>query len=301
MKYVQKIILFVFLLTCLELQAKQEFEQQSQLTLEKQELLKPENQFYEALGFKESSSNPNATNNEGAIGKYQILQSTLKELGYNITLEEFKKNPNMFPETLQTEALNKKILKDLKVLQKQWFRKDSSNINYLSLIGDTINGIPITLSGLVASCHIGGVMGTIKFIDSLGKYNPGDTNRSTIGSYMKEFSGYNLTEFICLEQSKNYTTSSIPSTSKSKSYIMEQKSQDTETVLTYLCHSIKSLELKKELFKQYHLISEYRPLCQSITEQFLISEAPLRKPMEYPYLVLEKSSGIIQRNGTESW
>ena len=285
MEYAKKTILYILLFTSLNIGA--EVFEQKQLTLETQE----NKGFYEALSFKESTNNPYATNNEGAIGKYQILQGTLKELGYNwVTLETFREDPSIFPEKMQLQALNKKIQKDLKLLQKQWFRKES--INYLSFIGDTINGIPITLSGIVAACHIGGSMGTIKWFDSLGKKNPGDTNRSTIGAYMQEFSQYNF-DLSCLKDSG---TELILSTTQSKSSTTVPQYTGTGTAMILRSHV--GLHQYGMEYNLYHLA--YKQHYQNITElSYFLGVLQLLGMGILVPMVSEKSNGTILECGTE--
>ena len=292
MKYAKKTVLYILLFTNLSVGA--EVFEQKQLTLARRDNV----DFYEALGFKESTNNPEATNKEGAIGKYQILERTLKGLGYGwVTLETFRKDPSIFPEQLQLEALNAKIIGDIKLLQYQWFRKDSS-INYLSYVGDSINGVKITLSGLIASCHIGGTMGTIRWIDSKGLRNPGDTNRSTIGAYMKEFSQYNF-DLSCL---KDYGKGLTLSTKQSKSSIMVQRLQDTETVTILPClvtlnQSIDTLQLLSDLTKS---TSASKQLYQNTTEVYSISEARQQNAMSILILLgMGKLNGTTQADGLE--
>jgi len=56
--------------------------------------------------------------------------------------------------------------------------------------GQTINGILITESGLLAAAHLGGV-GSVKKWFRTGKVKK-DGNGIKITSYMERFSGYNL-------------------------------------------------------------------------------------------------------------
>lgn len=292
MKYAKKTILYILLFTSINIGA--EVFEQKQLTLEGQ----ANEAFYNHLGFKESTNNPDTTNNEGAIGKYQILESTLKKLNYSwVTLKAFREDPTIFPEKLQLEALNKKIIEDLKLLQYQWFRKNSS-INYLKLVGTTINGIPVTVSGLIASCHIGGAMGTIRWIDSQGKRNPGDTNRSTIGAYMKEFSQYNF-DLSCLE---DYGKGLTLSTKQSKSYTTVLKLKDTATVMILHSPVISShiTDTTQQQLGLTELISEYKQPYQSTIEEFSTSEVQQQGGMGILMLLgMGKLSGTTQVGGLE--
>ena len=201
---------------------------------------------------------------------------------------------------MQKEALNKKIIGDLKLLQYQWFRKDSS-INYLNFIGDTINNIPITLSGIVASCHIGGSMGTIRWFDSQGKRNPGDTNRSTIGAYMLEFSNYkfNLKELQCSVNSGNGLTLS---TKQSKSSITVPHFTGTGTAMILRSHATLNLHIDTFQYRLALMKSTwgYKQHCQSTTEVYSISEAPHQSGMVILMLLgMGKSSGITVVGGKE--
>ena len=292
MKYAKKTVLYILLFTNLSVGA--EVFEQKQLTLARRDNV----DFYEALAFKESTNNPETTNNEGAIGKYQILERTLKGLGYGwVTLETFRKDTSIFPEQLQLEALNAKIIGDIKLLQYQWFRKDSS-INYLSYVGDSINGVKITLAGLIASCHIGGTMGTIRWIDSKGVRNPGDTNRSTIGAYMKEFSQYNF-DLSCL---KDYGKGLTLSTKQSKSSIMVPRLKDTGTAMILRCHVTlnHNTDTTHRLLGLMKSTSESKQLYQNTTEVYSISEAQQLNVMGILMLLgMGKLNGTIVVNGLE--
>ena len=292
MKYAKKTVLYILLFTNLSVGA--EVFEQKQLTLARRDNV----DFYEALAFKESTNNPEATNNEGAIGKYQILERTLKGLGYGwVTLETFRKDPNIFPEQLQLEALNSKIIGDIKLLQYQWFRKDSS-INYLSYVGDSINGVKITLAGLIASCHIGGTMGTIRWIDSKGVKNPGDTNRSTIGAYMKEFSQYNF-DLSCL---KDYGKGLTLATKQSKSSIMVPRLKDTGTAMILRCHVTlnHNTDTSQRLLGLMKSTSEYKLHYQNTIELYSTLEVQHQSGMGILMLLgLGKLNGTILVDGLE--
>lgn len=141
--------------------------------------------FLKALAEKESTSNPNAINRLGYIGKYQFGAMALKDLGLydEINHRKFKKNPNIFPEEEQDKAMI-----DLLKINKKYLG------NYLNkYIGKTINGIKLTKSGLLAGSHLVGAKDVKRFLDSNGSYIPKDGNKVPVTVYIKKFGGYNIT------------------------------------------------------------------------------------------------------------
>ena len=56
-------------------------------------------------------------------------------------------------------------------------------------IGQTVGGVPVTLSSLRAMSHLGGIGGTAAFLNSGGKEDPADLNKTRISDYGKKFAG----------------------------------------------------------------------------------------------------------------
>jgi hypothetical protein len=67
---------------------------------------------------------------------------------------------------------------------------DSIAKKHADALGKTINGIEITLSGLVAGAHLKGLGGVKQFLQ--GKDNE-DALGTKISEYIKKFGGYDLT------------------------------------------------------------------------------------------------------------
>jgi hypothetical protein len=131
--------------------------------------------FLEAIGFRESGNRYDVTNKWGYMGKYQFGKSTLKGLGFKVTKKEFLSNPQ-----LQEEAMMALLLHNKEKLQK-----------YIDVFdGQTINGMLITESGILAAAHLGG-QGSVKRYFKNGKVFR-DGNGTKITSYMKKFSGYDI-------------------------------------------------------------------------------------------------------------
>ncbi|WP_274476492.1 peptidoglycan-binding protein LysM [Mangrovimonas aestuarii] len=135
--------------------------------------------FKEALGFKESGGDYFTVNTLGYLGKYQFGKETLKMIGvYNPT--QFLKDPELQEKAfLANAARNKWIL-----------RKDINRF-----VGNTMNGIKITESGILAAAHLAGPGNVKKYLRSFGKNGFRDAYGTSIEYYLKKFSGYD-TSFI---------------------------------------------------------------------------------------------------------
>jgi len=137
----------------------------------KQELDK----FLSAIGHRESGNRYGITNKWGYMGKYQFGRSTLKGLGFEVTKKEFLSNPQ-----LQEEAMLSLLLHNKEKLQE-----------YIDIFdGQTVNGMLITESGILAAAHLGG-QGSVKRYFKNGKVFR-DGNGTKITSYMDRFSGYDI-------------------------------------------------------------------------------------------------------------
>ena len=133
------------------------------------------NRFLTDIGFRESGNRYDITNTWGYMGKYQFGKSTLKGLGFEVTRKEFLNNPQ-----LQEEAMMALLLHNKEKLQK-----------YIDVFdGETINGMYISESGILAAAHLGG-QGSVKRYFKNGKVFS-DANGTKITSYMKQFSGYDI-------------------------------------------------------------------------------------------------------------
>jgi len=138
--------------------------------------------FINDLGYRESRNNWLSVNRIGCFGEFQFAESTLRHLGYKkITLKKFKANRNIFPREMQREALNALIKVNLSYLSK-----------YEHFIGDSIKGIVITKSGMIAASHLGGAGTLKKYLRSNGRINKKDILGTSISDYLKRFSKYDL-------------------------------------------------------------------------------------------------------------
>ena len=151
--------------------------------------------FREALGQRESGGDYRAVNPYGYLGKYQFGMARLCDLGYTerkpgttgysnanfiwkngYSKEWFLTSPKQQDEIFykHCQLLKKRIVEEFN--------------DYLGVV--TVLGISITLSGLIAGAHLGGIGGIRNFVlhgaDSL------DANGTRISQYIKEFGDYDI-------------------------------------------------------------------------------------------------------------
>jgi len=138
--------------------------------------------FINHLGRKESNNNWKAINTSNYIGEWQFGYSTLKTLGYGyITPEKFRNDPSIFPRDLQKQALRQLMDINIALL-----------VPYEKYIGTCIKGIKITMAGLLAGLHLGGIVSVRNFLTSHGVIDPADLYGTKISDYIREFGIYNL-------------------------------------------------------------------------------------------------------------
>lgn len=138
--------------------------------------------FIKDLGYRESANNWLCINLIGCFGEWQFAESTLHTLGYRqVTLKKFRKDPYIFPQELQRKALESLIKANLCLIG-----------DYEQYIGDTIRGVVITKSGIIAAAHLGGYRSVQRFLASHGKINKKDVLGTSVYNYMKRFRYYDL-------------------------------------------------------------------------------------------------------------
>ena len=134
------------------------------------------NKFLDEVGFRESSNNYKAVNQFGYLGKYQFGRKTLNAIGFeDISNYEFLSNPE-----IQEEAM-------LVLLQKN---KHTLRREIKKYVGETVNDIYITESGILAAAHLGGAGNVRKFFRKGHEFEDGNGTKMT--SYMIRFADYNL-------------------------------------------------------------------------------------------------------------
>lgn len=136
----------------------------------------------------ESGGNWGASNNVvgaggqvGHDGRAQFGRARLQEaanagaIPQGVSREEFRKSPQL---QKQAESWHFGNIDDF--IQANGYDK---------MIGQSINGVPITVDGMRAVAHLGGNGGLRKFIETGGKYNPSDANGTSLMDYFTRHGG----------------------------------------------------------------------------------------------------------------
>ena len=132
-------------------------------------------QFLNDIGFRESGNRYTIVNQFGYMGKYQFGKATLRTLKIKVTKDAFLNSPDLQEYAMQQNLIynKKKLLKYIKLYE-----------------GETVHGIFITESGILAAAHLAGPGSVRKFFRRGSEFKDGFGTSMT--SYLKEFSGYNL-------------------------------------------------------------------------------------------------------------
>lgn len=137
--------------------------------------IKSHHDFLDAIGFRESGNKYDIVNKYGYMGKYQFGKSTLKGLGFKVTQDEFLNSPY-----IQEKAMQALLEHNHKKLEKQIEK----------YCGQTINGVYITESGVLAAAHLAGQGNVKKFFRKGKEFKDGFGTKMT--TYMEQFGGYYL-------------------------------------------------------------------------------------------------------------
>lgn len=140
--------------------------------------------FKQAVAARESNGLYKIVNSYGYIGKYQFGKLALRSVGI-FDSEEFLNDP-----LLQEKAFDALIAKN------KWILRDEIK----AFVGKRINGVRITESGILAAAHLGGAGSVRKFLKSNGANGFKDGFGTSIISYMKKFSGFDVSD---IEPEKN--------------------------------------------------------------------------------------------------
>lgn len=156
--------------------------------------------FLKAVATKESSMNAGVTNSLGYVGLFQMGTAAMTDAGYYksngtasnswqgtftgkngvTSLAQFKASPD-----LQVQAIT------------DYYNKLQSYVDYYGLnqyVGKTVNGVPITESGLVAGAHLVGIGSLKQYLESGGSVIPKDGNGVPVTQYITQFGGYTMSK-----------------------------------------------------------------------------------------------------------
>ncbi|MCT8340016.1 peptidoglycan-binding protein LysM [Luteirhabdus pelagi] len=142
--------------------------------------------FKEALGFKESRGDYWTVNEFGYLGKYQFAATTLHMIGIY--------DPDLF----LTDTYLQEAAFDAYVARNKWIlRRDIKRY-----VGSHVNGVKVTESGILAAAHLAGAGNVKKYLRSGGAIGFNDAFGTSIGYYLKKFSGYDTSFILANKKAK---------------------------------------------------------------------------------------------------
>ena len=153
-------------------------------------------QFLQELAGKESKDQPDngygAENNFYYLGKYQMGESALMDAGYYTRNGDNTKTNDWIGQwTGRDEVWSKKDFKESHQAQENAIRLYQDKVwgyikarGYDKYVGQNINGVEITSSGLLAGYHLKGLGGLCDFL--VKGIDVTDANGTKISSYIRE-------------------------------------------------------------------------------------------------------------------
>lgn len=131
--------------------------------------------YIQTLAYHESRNVVDTINKLGYIGLFQFGQSAINHLKLGFTVDEFKKNPKIFPRYKQIASLKKYTNYNKRILR-----------NYIAKYKNTyFNGVYVTEHGILAAAHLSGTGGVKRFFNE--GYVAKDKNGTTIIKYLELF------------------------------------------------------------------------------------------------------------------
>ena len=153
-----------------------EFENEEELLVKVPQIGKSFKGFAQKMAYRESRGMLHLVNPFGYMGKYQFGRSTLRTVGI-YDFQEFLRNAEW-----QDEAFKALIARNKWELRKE----------IQKYCGRVINGVEITESGLIAAAHLGGAGSVKKYLRSNGRNGFKDGFGTSLSSYIRKFSNYNI-------------------------------------------------------------------------------------------------------------
>lgn len=209
--------------------------------------------FLNKLGYYESRNTYNISNAYGYMGRWQIGTEGLKDIGFMDSSGKWTALANSFGVNSKQDFLNSPAAQDYAI--RLYDKKLWSYIQYLGddqFIGAEFQGIPITLSGIVAAAHLVGAGGVHEMFmtgvvktDVLG-------NKATF--YLKELAGYDISGFLGADLSK-YLNNAIKSKAQLQKIQLAMQATSSSINLygnTSECNYLLGTDFSDELNKDYY-------------------------------------------------
>ncbi|RWP34141.1 calcium-binding protein [Mesorhizobium sp.] len=159
--------------------------------------------FLYALAFSESSNRYDYVNPQGYAGAYQAGESALRMIGYykldGTAAVDWnngwtgKDGINSLADWLSSPAIQDKAAGEYFTYLWNTEFKDLGLQNY---IGQTINGVEITASGLLAGAHLVGADSVAVYLNSGGTQGATDPWGTPVAEYIAKFGGYDVSPVI---------------------------------------------------------------------------------------------------------
>lgn len=149
--------------------------------------------YLRALAQRESSMNQYAVNQYGYAGLYQMGKAALQDAGYKNSSGAWTGKDGVTSQAAFLADAQAQTNAITTYHQKAWNTIQAYGLD--KYVGQTVNGVQITPSGLLAGYHLLGIgnatnPGLQAYLQT-GK-NPKDPNGTTIASYIAKFGGYSL-------------------------------------------------------------------------------------------------------------
>ncbi len=158
--------------------------------------------FYDALALRESGGNAAVVNTYGYLGLYQMGEPAMMDAQWYDENPPNETSKNDWIGSWLARAQNNGVTSKASYLARpnaqnvavrQYHDRVAVYINALDLLrfeGQTINGVVITKSGLLAACHLLGC-GTVEdYLEAPGAGSPADAYGTTIEEYLSLFANY---------------------------------------------------------------------------------------------------------------
>jgi len=149
--------------------------------------------FIQALGARESGNKYDIENAFGFLGRWQFGKARLYDAGYSLNNYSPKFEPKKHLISKKYFLDNVGNIQDKVMLWHVYDLVAQIEKKFPDSLNKTVNGIKITLSGLVGGAHLKGMGGVKRFLK-------GDDNADAMGTkiseYIKKFSDYSLAREI---------------------------------------------------------------------------------------------------------
>jgi len=153
--------------------------------------------FKKAMRVSESGDNYRSVNSLGYLGAYQFGMARLCDFGLT---KRISGTTNFGNDCFEWEkGYSKEQFLNNPLFQDMIFKKHVIDLarrikeNYSVLFDKIVHGVPVSLSGLVAGAHLGGMGGIKKFIEG---GDSSDIYGTSVAVYIRKFEGYDLNSIL---------------------------------------------------------------------------------------------------------